>query len=99
MHTTHTLSTQFENFIVTFSENNQKEARASKVGKLNRWGHQTTFNNFDPELFLSKRNERIKGEQRLKERPSNDLANLGSIPREPYPDTITDAILCLQTGA
>lgn len=40
-------------------------------------------------------------EKRLKERQSNDLPNLGSISwvSAPKPDTITDAMLCLQTGA
>jgi hypothetical protein len=36
---------------------------------------------FDPELFLSKGNARTKMEQGLKERPSRDCPNLGSILR------------------
>lgn len=75
----HALSTQFENCIATFSENSQKQARASKVGKLARWDHQTTFKNFGPELFLSKRNSRTKKEKRLKVMPPNDWLNMGFI--------------------
>jgi hypothetical protein len=59
------------------------------------WDHQPTFKMFDPELFLSKRNVGTKMEQRLKERLSNDLPNLGPIPWVgTKPDTITDATLC-----
>lgn len=39
-------------------------------------------------------------EERLKERPSRNWPNLGTIPRTgTKPNTITDAMLCLQTGA
>jgi hypothetical protein len=44
------------------------------------WGHPPAFKNFDPELFLSKRTAVAKMEQRLNERPSNDLPNLRSMP-------------------
>jgi hypothetical protein len=46
----------------------------------NRWSHPSTFKISDPELFLSKRNEGTKVEQRLKEWPSSDQSNLESIP-------------------
>jgi len=63
-------------------------------------GHPPIFKIFDPELFLSKGNARTKKEQRLKERPSSDRPNMGSIPYGDVPnsDTINDAMLCLQTG-
>jgi hypothetical protein len=55
---------------------------------------------FDPELFLSKGNAETKMEQRLKEKPSSDSSHLGSIHGQALsPDTITDAMLCFQTGA
>jgi hypothetical protein len=44
------------------------------------WGHPSIFETFDPELFLSKGNTRTRLEQRLKEKPSSDQPNLGSIP-------------------
>jgi hypothetical protein len=40
----------------------------------------TLFKIFDAELFLSKGKEGTKMEKRLKERPSSDRYNLGSIP-------------------
>ena len=59
-----------------------------------------TVKNFVPELFLSKRTAGTKIEKRLRERRSNDLPNLRSAQGEiPRPDTITDAMVCLQTGA
>ena len=44
------------------------------------WGHTLIFRYFYPTLFVSKRNAGTKMEQRLKERPSSDWPNLGSIP-------------------
>ena len=67
---------------------------------VERWGHQPTNKFFNPKLLLSKRNTETKMEQRLKEWPTSDGPNLGSIPwvgTNLY--TITDAMLCLQTGA
>jgi hypothetical protein len=60
------------------------------------WGCHPTVKNFDPELFLFKRSKGTKVEKRLKERSSSDWP----ISREaPSPEIITDAIVCLQTGA
>ena len=47
---------------------------------VEKWGHQLTYKFFNSKLLLSKRNERTKMEQRLKEWPTSDLPNLGSIP-------------------
>jgi hypothetical protein len=47
---------------------------------LEGWGHQPTFKFCEPELFLSKRNAGTKMEHRLKEWPTNDWPNMGSIP-------------------
>ena len=47
---------------------------------LEGWGHLPIFKIFDSELFLSKRNAGTKVEQRLKERPSSEQADLGPIP-------------------
>ena len=66
------------------------------------YGCHPTVKNFDPELFLSKRTAGTKMEKRLKERKSSDLPNLGPISRggsSNRPEPITDAIMCLQTGA
>jgi hypothetical protein len=43
-------------------------------------GTPTNLQNFEPELFLSKRNAGTKMEQRLKERLAIYWPNLGSIP-------------------
>jgi hypothetical protein len=59
--------------------------------------HHPTFKILGSDLFLSKRNEREKMEQRLKDRYFSDWPNLGSIPWvDTNPDTITDAMLCMQ---
>jgi hypothetical protein len=43
-------------------------AHASQTGpSVEGWGHQPTYNTFDPKLVLSKRNAGTKMEQRLKE--------------------------------
>ena len=54
---------------------------SSQIGPLvDRWGHQPTFNIFDPELFLSKRIAGPNMDQRLKELPTSDQPKFGSIP-------------------
>ena len=60
------------------------------------WGHSPTFKIFDPELLLSKRNAVTKVEQKghLGTSPSWDPSHA----QAPNPNTITDAMLCLQTG-
>jgi hypothetical protein len=51
-------------------------------------------------LFLLKGTAGTKMEKRLKERQSSDCPNWGSISRVgTKPDSITEAMLCLQTGA
>ena len=67
------------------------------------WGHQLTYKIFYPKLLLPERNAGTKMEQRLKEWLTGDGSNLGSISwglggAAPIPDTITNAMLCLQTG-
>jgi hypothetical protein len=52
-------------------------------GEQNKYGRQRKggkFKNFNPELFLFKRNAVTKVEQKLKERSLSDHLNLGSIP-------------------
>jgi hypothetical protein len=57
----------------------------------------------DPALFLPNRTAGTKVEKRLKEKQSNNLPNVGCISwgqgrMPPRPDTITDAMMCSQTG-
>jgi hypothetical protein len=47
--------------------------------RLSHGGHIPTFKFVDPELFFSKENTRTKMDWRLKERPSSDQLNMGSI--------------------
>ena len=51
--------------------------------------------NYGPIFFLSKRTAGTKMEKRLKKRRSSYKLKLSSS----RPDTITDAMVCLQTGA
>jgi hypothetical protein len=63
------------------------------------WGFHPTVKNPYPELFLCKRRAETKMEKKLKDRWSSEEPNLGFISRGvSKPDTITDAIVCLQTG-
>jgi hypothetical protein len=62
------------------------------------WGCHPTVKNSDPELFLSKRTARTKrhsGKGGPVTGPNWDPALKGQAPR---PDTITNAMECLQTG-
>ena len=64
------------------------------------WGCDPIVKNSDPELFLSKRNEGIKKEESLRERRFSDWPKLkSSSGGGPKHDTITDAMVCLKTGA
>ena len=66
--------------------------------QLERLGCHPMVKNSDPELFLSQRTSGTKVEKKLRERRSRP--KLGSSSREAIrPDTITDAIVCFQTGA
>jgi hypothetical protein len=58
-----------------------KEAISSRETwpPVESWGSLPIFKFLDPKLFLYKGNAGTKMEQRMKERPSNDQANLGSI--------------------
>jgi hypothetical protein len=74
---------------------------SKKTGhQVERWGCHPTVKNSDPELFLSKRNAGTKMEKRLRERHSNDPPTWDPSQGEaPRPYSITDAMVCLQTGA
>jgi hypothetical protein len=79
----------------TFSSNRFSRKTGHQV---EGWGCHSTVKNSDPELFLSKRISETKMEKRLRETvtgPTWDPSQ-GEAPR---PDTITDAIVCLQTEA
>jgi hypothetical protein len=59
-------------------------------------GCHLTVKNYDPEFFLTKRNAGTKMKKRLRERK---FSNLDPAQRKsPKPDTIPDAMVCLQTG-
>jgi hypothetical protein len=66
--------------------------------QASKWRDQTTHPSqiIDPELFLSKGNSGTRVSRDLRKGLPSDQPNLGSIPN---PDTITDARLCLETGA
>jgi hypothetical protein len=64
------------------------------------WDYHPTVRNSDPELFLSKRTAGTKLEKKLGKRRFSDWPKLGSSSRiVPRPDTIADAMVCLQRGA
>jgi hypothetical protein len=70
-----------------------------KIGhQVEGWGCHSTIKNTNPELFLSKRTAGTKLEKRLRERSPSPIwdPSQGEAPR---PDTITDTMVCLQTGA
>lgn len=46
---------------------------------MEKWGPHHTYKTFNPKLFLPKRNAGTKMEQRLKNGPTSDWPNLGSI--------------------
>ena len=74
---------------------------SSQTGPLvgGGWGHQTLYKTFEPKLLLCKRNA-VTVDQRLEEWLTSDWPNLGFFHESaPVPDTITDAMLCLKTGA
>jgi len=56
--------------------------------------------NIDPGFLLSNEMQRLRVEQRLKERPSRDCPNWGFIHQQiPYTDSIADAKKSLLTRA
>ena len=60
----------------------------------------TIVESSDPELFLSKGTTGTKMKKNMKERRSSDRPNWDPAQSETlWPDTITDAVVCLQTGA
>jgi hypothetical protein len=64
------------------------------------WGCHPTVKNIVPELFLSKRTAGTKMEKRLRKRRSRTSPNWDPSQGEgSRPDTITDAVMYLQTGA
>jgi hypothetical protein len=62
-------------------------------------GCHPTVKNSNPELFLSERTTGSKMEKSLREKRSSDRHKLRSSSRVPRPDSITDAVVCLQTRA
>jgi hypothetical protein len=70
-----------------------------KIGhQVERWGFHPTIKNSDPELILSKRNAGTKMEKRLGKGGLVTGPKWDSMQGEsPRPDTIFDAMLCLQT--
>ena len=64
------------------------------------WGCHPIVKKSDPELFLSERTAETKMEKRLRERGSRTNPTWDSSQGEASrPDTITDDMVCLQSGA
>jgi hypothetical protein len=72
-----------------------------KIGhQVEGWGCLPKVKNSDPELFLYKRTARSKMEKLLRKRRSSDRPNMDPVQGEvPRHDTVTDAMVCLQTAS
>lgn len=62
-----------------------------------QWRHQTTLKIFWPNFFLSNRNVRTKIKQRTNGQPMTSPIWDSSHGQTPNPNTVTDAMLYLQT--
>jgi hypothetical protein len=65
---------------------------------VEKQGYQATVKISDPELFLSKRTKGRKVKRLKKRLPMTDPTWDPSQYETPRPDTVADAMLCLQTG-
>jgi hypothetical protein len=67
--------------------------------QVEEWGCHPTVKNSHPELFCLKELQRQKMEKSLRKRRSSDRPKLSSsLGEAPRPNTVTDAMVCLQTG-
>ena len=67
--------------------------------QVKEWGCLPIVKSSDPELFLLKRIAGTERERKMKEGRFSDRTKLGSNLGEALrPDTVTDAVVCLQTG-